>query len=224
MRIEGIFTMKKLDFSAIFFNKPSTEKIVFHSDINNNESNFLLMERNRRFLFDLLNSYVQGILILSNQGDIIYINENGKELLTQMSNTQPNNGRLPKQIDFLFKFQLDIHSRFPTESWSMNISISTSGYDFFDVQTRWIYLRASDSDCLLFVMENSNQKIKEVVLKQAIHYGLTPRETDVWLLHRLRYTYKEIAKKLTIMPSTVKKHMKNILVKQRLAQEREAAD
>ena len=131
---------------------------------------------------------------------------------------------MPQEIDYLFKFQSEVHSQFPTETWSMTISISTSEYNIFDIQTRWIHLRSPDSDCLLFVMEDSNQKIKEVILKQAFHYGLTPRETDVWLLHRLHYTYKEIAEKLTITPSTVKKHMKNILGKQRSIKEQETAN
>ncbi|MGD1949328.1 MAG: helix-turn-helix transcriptional regulator [Leptolyngbyaceae cyanobacterium] len=213
--------MTKLDFSETSINGSNTDQIGFQSDTNNNRLNFVLLEKNSRFIFNLLNNYGQGILILSDKGDIVYINKNGQELLLQMNQAQLNSICLPREIDYLFKFQSDIHSQFSTESWSMTISISTSEYNIFDIQTRWIHLKSSDNDCLLFVMEDSNQKIKEVILKQAIHYGLTPRETDVWLLNRLHYTYKEIAVKLTITPSTVKKHMRNILAKQRLIQEQE---
>jgi len=45
-------------------------------------------------------------------------------------------------------------------------------------------------------------------------YGLTPRESEVWLLYRANYSRKEIAAELFISIDTVKKHLKNIKTKQ----------
>jgi len=57
--------------------------------------------------------------------------------------------------------------------------------------------------------------LETMALEEARRYGFTDREQDVWLLHRRKYTYKEIAKRLGITPNTVKKHIKSILAKQR---------
>ena len=66
--------MTKLDFSETSVSGLNTNQIAFPSDANNNGLNFVLLAKNSRFLFDLLNSYAQGILILSDKGDIVNIN------------------------------------------------------------------------------------------------------------------------------------------------------
>jgi DNA-binding CsgD family transcriptional regulator len=52
-------------------------------------------------------------------------------------------------------------------------------------------------------------------MEEAQHYGLTDRETEIWMLQRANYTYKQIADELFIAPNTVKKHMQNIHLKQK---------
>ena len=212
--------MSGLYFSAALEDGVKSEKNIIQITHTTSKDSFLLVERDIRFVFDLFNDYMQGILVLSRTGDIMYVNKPGQIVLEEMNGAQADYPCLPREIRHLFQFQSNISHHFPHQNWSVTTKISTNTYDFFDIQTRWIHVRSSDSDCLLFVMEDTNQRIQEIVIKEARHYGLTPRETDVWLLHKSHYTYKQIAKRLNIMPNTVKKHMKNILTKQRLASEK----
>ncbi|MEM9485243.1 MAG: helix-turn-helix transcriptional regulator [Cyanobacteria bacterium P01_F01_bin.116] len=216
--------MATLDFSADLVDGLKSEKIIFQTERQDNKSSFILPDKNNRFLFDLLNNYMDGILVLSTEGTIVYVSQNAQNALDKMNRTQSDYCSIPREIDYVFKCQSDIRNRFPEQNWSVKITISTNDHSFFDIQTRWIHLRSSNSDCLLFVMEDSNQQIKEVAIKEAKRYGLTPRETEVWLLHQLHHTYKQIAEQLDIRPNTVKKHMRSILTKQRFAQENKDAN
>jgi DNA-binding CsgD family transcriptional regulator len=69
--------------------------------------------------------------------------------------------------------------------------------------------------CLLITVEDRDKAIKNIAVEEAQSYRLTRREKEVWLLHRDRYTYKQIASELCITPNTVKKHMKSIHAKQK---------
>ena len=213
--------MLDLDFSVDLVNGSKSDKTIFEADDKNK---LILLDKDSYFLFDLLNNYMDGILVLSTEGSIVYINQNAQHALDKMNGVQSNCCSIPKEIDYVFKCQSDIRNRFSEQNWSVKITISTNDYSFFDIQTRWIHLRSANSDCLLFVMEDSNQQIKKIAIKEAKRYGLTPRETEVWLLHQLHYTYKQIAEQLDIRPNTVKKHMRSILNKQRLAQENKDAN
>jgi DNA-binding CsgD family transcriptional regulator len=57
--------------------------------------------------------------------------------------------------------------------------------------------------------------IKTIAQEEARKYNLTDRETEIWILQRANYTYKQIASELFIAPNTVKKHMQNIHLKQK---------
>lgn len=216
--------MVRLNLATAIVDRVKPEKSILQIDDTDNKNDLNLLDRDKYFLFDLLNNYIQGILILSDKGDIVYVNNTGQNVLEKMDEVQADCSCLPREICYLFQFQSDICHHFPDQSWSLTATISTNEHNFFDIQTRWIRVRSSDSDCLLFIMEDSNQRINEIVMKEACRYGLTPRETEVWVLHKSHYTYKQIATKLNIMPNTVKKHMKNILIKQRLASEKEKTD
>ena len=216
--------MMALDFFTALANELRPERIFFQPENKNDKNSFDLPEENNQLLFDLLNNHMDGILVLSAEGNVVYVNENARNALKKMGKAQSNLCSMPKEIDYLFQCQSDIRNRFPEQNWSVKTTISTNYYATLDVQSRWIHLRSYNSDCLLFVMEDFNQQIKEVAIKEAKRYGLTPRETEVWLLHQLQYTYKQIAENLDIRPNTVKKHMKSILSKQRLAQDSKDTD
>ncbi len=65
------------------------------------------------------------------------------------------------------------------------------------------------------MMKNSEQQLTCLALEEASLYGLTDRETRIWLLQRANHqTYKEIALALNMTPNSVKRHIKSILSKQ----------
>lgn len=68
---------------------------------------------------------------------------------------------------------------------------------------------------LLIVLEDRQQTIRNKALSDAALYGLTERETEIWQMRLRGDAYKDISTKLWISVDTVKKHVKNILAKQR---------
>lgn len=68
---------------------------------------------------------------------------------------------------------------------------------------------------LMLVLEDRQQTIRNKALSDAALFGLTERETEVWQLRLRGADYSEISTTLWISANTVKKHVKNILAKQR---------
>ncbi len=67
----------------------------------------------------------------------------------------------------------------------------------------------------MLTLEDRHQAMRNMAIEESERYGLTPREKEVWVLHRMVLTYKQAASELHITPNTVKKHMKSIYVKQK---------
>ena len=83
----------------------------------------------------------------------------------------------------------------------------------FDVQARSLKLKKPDKYCVVLVLKDQYQLVKNIALEESREYGLTDREREIWLLQRANYTYKQIASELFIAPNTVKKHLQNINLK-----------
>ncbi|MEO0758135.1 MAG: helix-turn-helix transcriptional regulator [Cyanobacteria bacterium J06648_16] len=156
-----------------------------------------------------------GIVILSAAGELVYTNKKGEAALSAMASQACSQKTLPKEICYLFGVLTENKRLFPSQNWSIQFTVFTSIQKRFDIQARWIHTEKGNELYLLLIMNDSDQQIYEVALGEAAQYGFTSRETEVWVLHRTHYTYKEIADQLAITPNTVKKHMKNILTKQR---------
>ena len=74
---------------------------------------------------------------------------------------------------------------------------------------------------LLIVLEDRQQSICNKALSDAALLHLTERESEVWQLRLRGLEYCEISRTLWISQNTVKKHVKNILAKQRSHQDDE---
>ena len=89
----------------------------------------------------------------------------------------------------------------------------------FSVIARYMRLDSLGKHCVILEMKDHYQLIKNIAVEEAQQYNLTERETEIWLLQRANYTYKQIASELFIAPNTVKKHMQNIHLKQKAVSE-----
>jgi DNA-binding CsgD family transcriptional regulator len=78
------------------------------------------------------------------------------------------------------------------------------------VRTQWLELKENNKSYLLVTIEDQYLATRNLASLEAKNYGLTPRETQIWLLRRTHCSYQEIASRLYITLNTVKKHMKNI--------------
>ena len=87
--------------------------------------------------------------------------------------------------------------------------------DLGTVRIRVQNIQLAQTPYLMIVLEDRQQTIRNKALSDAALFGLTERETEVWQLRLHGADYSEISTALWISQNTVKKHVKNILAKQR---------
>ena len=162
----------------------------------------------------VIDNFIDGILILTDQGEWVHANEAARQICAQfpMDQLQPNN--IPKEIWLACQALLNDRHLSPIDAVLMETEVEIEPATKLRVRVKWLQLRFNSDPCLLVMLEDRTQLLDNIANSEVDKYGLTPRETEVWVLHREKYTYKEIAAKLHISFNTVKKHMKNIHAKQ----------
>jgi DNA-binding CsgD family transcriptional regulator len=168
------------------------------------------------FLQKILENIEDGILILTETGELIHHNASAYSICSQINqlNVNANVNSVPSVIWNLCKSL--IKNKFDCDNltiWSEDIVISQSLV--FRLRVRRFYLELSQQPLLLVTIENRCQSLKNVALSEAYKYHLTKREAEIWSLYRAASSYKQIAEQLFITVNTVKKHIKNIRAKQR---------
>ena len=181
------------------------------------------MQNNIQFdcLEEVIEELTNGILIVSEQRELIYANSCASRILRQLNHSKTQANSVPEEIWHICQSLISSRDLFPHQCWLIESEVVTDSSVAFHVQAQWLKGKAPANTYVLLTLTDQSQSIKVIVIEEAYKYGLTPRETEVWLLHRANYTYKEIAAELEITPNTVKKHMKSIHVKQKAFLERE---
>ncbi len=165
-----------------------------------------------------IESLLDGILILTEQQELIYANAGARRVLETL-NAAPIKGdatlSIPEEIWHICQSLIRSRNLFPKQHWLMESDIYTHDATNLHICARWLKLENRSDPCLLLTVEDRCQAIKSIAIEECQTYGLTPREKEVWLLHRNHYTYKQIAIELCITPNTVKKHMRSIHAKKK---------
>lgn len=161
----------------------------------------------------VIESFLDGVLIVTEQGECVQANNLAHQICQQLTPAKSQPNSVPKEIWDVCKILIESRDLYPT--WSRIIESEVAPYQStpMRIRVRWLNLNAILHPYLLVILEDRCQSIQNLALTEVEKYGLTPREAEVWLLHRANYTYKEIADKLYISLNTVKKHLKNIQVK-----------
>jgi DNA-binding CsgD family transcriptional regulator len=162
----------------------------------------------------IIEGLVDGVLVLTQQGELIYANEYGRQIFHQLSPNQSQNNSVPPAIWRVCELLLDSLDPFAEQEMVINHEIKLTNSVVFRIRVRWLVLEESACPYLLVTIENQHQARKMQAIADAQKYRLTRREAEVWSLHQSKLSYKEIADKLYITLNTVKKHIKNIYAKQ----------
>ncbi len=166
-----------------------------------------------RFLQEILENLEDGILILTETGDLIHKNVSAIDICSQINQFNLNVNSVPSVIwntcRLLMKNNFDCDN---LTIQSEDILISESL--IFRLRVRRFNLESLEQPYLLVTIENRYQSLKNVALSEAYKYHLTKREAEIWSLYRGASSYKQIAERLFITVNTVKKHIKNIRAKQ----------
>lgn len=159
---------------------------------------------------DIVSELVSGILIVTDKKKIVYSNLYGRRVIKQLDPTTDDSVQLPAEIWHICQSLIQIHSLFPNQCWLAQFDIFIENFAILNIRARWLTVDKLDQPYLLLLIEDRKNTINKVIAQEAEQYGLTPREKQVWSLHRQGRTYKQIALELEITPNTVKKHMKSI--------------
>ena len=162
----------------------------------------------------ILGNLQDGFIIASQTGEIEQINLPAERICDALDS---KDSRLPGEIWHVCQAALknkDVLS-FNKIGIDADIILPNIG----PVRIRVQNISARQISSLLIVLEDRQQSIRNKALSDAALYGLTERETEVWQMRLRGLAYKEISTTLWITVDTVKKHVKNILAKQRSHQD-----
>lgn len=163
----------------------------------------------------IIEGLVDGVLILTEKGEWVHANEYARRICYQLSQEDTSQIEpLPQAIWRVCESLIDSRELFTDHQVIIESEISLANASTFRVRVRWLVLEDSAYPYLLVVIEDQNESRKNAAIVDSKKYGLTARETEVWLLYQAKHSYQEIADKLYITRNTVKKHMKNIYAKQ----------
>jgi DNA-binding CsgD family transcriptional regulator len=161
----------------------------------------------------LIESFLDGLLILTEQGECIQANNLARQICQQLALNTSQLNSVPKEIWDVCQALIESRGLFPNQPMIIESEIASNQATPLRIRVRWFKLNAFAHPCLLVILEDRCQSLQRLALAEVDRYGLTPREAEVWLRRRANYTYKEIATELYISINTVKKHMKNIQAK-----------
>jgi DNA-binding CsgD family transcriptional regulator len=171
-------------------------------------------QENSGALQGALDNVMGGILILTDQQELVYVNEFARRVLRQLNVDEVSANNIPQEIGHICQSLIHSRSLFPDQHWLMESEIFASDSTALHIRARWLQVDNLNHPYLLLTLEDRYQARKNIAAEEAQKYGLTAREKEVWLLLRANYTYKQIAQELSISPNTVKKHIRSIHMKQ----------
>ena len=165
-------------------------------------------------LQSVLESFIDGVLVITDQHDLVYANTMARAIYSQLWHGDAD--PLPREIQRICQALLDSKALYPNRPVVLESEVVTPKTTF-RIRVQWLALEVASRPCLLLRLQDQSQSIQSLALADAQKWGLTPRETEVWLQRRSGCSRKAIAANLYIALDTVKKHLKNIYLKQQAA-------
>ena len=158
------------------------------------------------FLLSVLEGLVDGILIVSPHGELIFANTPATQLCHQLNPNQQYPAEVWRSCEALLESRQWYGDRLLVIESELHIEPDQT----YRICVQWLQL---NEPCLLIRLEDQQRSLQGLAVTEAKKFGLTPREAEVWLLKRCHLSRKQIASKLFITIDTVKKHLGNIQLK-----------
>ena len=168
--------------------------------------------------FSILRAALEGLqdgfIVADQTGSILKINAPAQRICSLLS---PKTNKLPSEIWSVCQSALKNQNLLSFQKMGLDAEIILPELGTVRIRVQNIHL--SQTPYLMVVLEDRQQTLRNKALSDAALYGLTERETEVWQLRLRGADYSEISTTLWISANTVKKHVKNILAKQRSHQD-----
>lgn len=172
-------------------------------------------------LQSVLEGITDGILILSDRGEWIYHNYYAHCICQQLNQSSESDSavmpRVPEAIWQTCKALIESRDLYADQPVVMESEIAPTQSNTYRIRVRWLTLDDPKHPYLAVLLEDRWQSSRNRALAEAILYDLSPRQTEVWLLRSAGFTYQQIAIELYVTLNTVKRHLRDIRVKQSLA-------
>lgn len=165
----------------------------------------------------IIASMVDGILILTESGQWVQGNSVARHICDRITGEQSGYGTVPLEIWRTCQALIDSRGQHPRRTFIIEAEVEVAPHEHVRIRARWFETSESPKPYILVILEDRRHSMQNLAITEVDRYDLTPREADVWLLHRRDYMYQEIAEELHISINTVKKHMKNINAKRQVA-------
>ncbi|WP_197064757.1 helix-turn-helix transcriptional regulator [Leptolyngbya sp. KIOST-1] len=169
---------------------------------------------NQPLLSAVLEGFVDGILVLAEDGRCVHSNQKGKTLCRDLSDPK-RPGDLPTCLKTMSKHLLESRELYPETLLVLTQEFTSRSGHQIRARVQWLDCPATPGSYLLVSLENKTRLAQSSALLEAVQYNLTPREQAVWVLRRANRSYEEIAKELYITINTVKRHLKSIYAKRK---------
>lgn len=169
---------------------------------------------------EIFNGFADGLLIVTYEGTLVCANQYARLLCHSLMQDKHHSSFVPKEVWQICRVvtELDHTVRCPEPIEVLEGEFYAGHLNSIRVRTRWVQLGDSDRPSLLVILEDKAQLTRQMAIAEAQSCGLTPRETEVWLLYRAGNSRSQIAAQLYISVETVKKHIKSTRAKRELAQ------
>jgi DNA-binding CsgD family transcriptional regulator len=201
----------------IFLSSPVASKANNGNDVlsSSAKSEGLTRSQILRLSSVSLETHIGGVLVLTEENNVLYATESLESRLQALTGPNSEKATIPPEINLICQVLKQSRTRFPHQNWAIEFDIFTKDAIALRIRSRWLKLEGFGKPCILLIVEDRQQLVQDMVLDEVQDWGLTPREQEVWLLHRDGHTYNQIAEKLFITINTVKKHMRSVHAKRR---------
>lgn len=171
---------------------------------------------NQQFFHAVMEGFFDGVMILTQQGDVFHVNQRALELCNLLGTDACHQAdSLPPCLWAVCEQLIEGRDMFPEHNLVLTQTLDCIERRSVRVRVQWLELEAEDNLFLLVILEDQTETAKAAALLDSVRFGLTSRETEVWILRSINYSYDEIAAELFITLNTVKRHLKSIYAKRK---------
>lgn len=128
----------------------------------------------------VLESFVDGILVLTDQQELHYANTTAQQLCLQLTGKV---GILPDIIWQACTALIDSRDLYPNQPIVLESEVESDTIKL-RIRVQWLQLDTLDRPCLLVRLHDQNQAAQGLAIAEAQTWKLSPRETEVWLRRR----------------------------------------
>jgi len=168
---------------------------------------------NHSFLESFLESFSDGVLILSRDGELLHANNSIYNIIESYASLLAQTTLLNQEISHLYRLIIDSPECYQQFPGFVVSDIRLTRSSILKLKAKQLRVAAYPQPLLWFSIEDQRASLNAQTLVEAEKYGLSDRESEVWRLRKAHCTYSEIAALLFISINTVKKHLRNITSK-----------